>query len=86
VEIQNGARILQCAGRDSIDEAGRVLHKGGMRAQAGQATNNVETVLGAAGLSLKDITRSASFSRHAGTVNREVIATSSKATSTVAIQ
>jgi enamine deaminase RidA (YjgF/YER057c/UK114 family) len=57
VEIQNGARILQCAGQGSIDKAGRVLHTGDMRAQVSQAMDNVETVLGAAGLSLSDVTR-----------------------------
>jgi enamine deaminase RidA (YjgF/YER057c/UK114 family) len=40
-----------------VDEEGRPLHPGDMRAQAEQSLDNLETVLGQAGLGLADVVR-----------------------------
>ena len=50
-------RVVLCAGQTSSDGDGRPLHAGDMRAQLGQALDNLETVLGQAGLGLGDVVR-----------------------------
>lgn len=56
-EIKGPHRVLYCAGQASVDGDGRALHPADMRAQVGQALTNLETVLGAAGLSLAHVIR-----------------------------
>jgi enamine deaminase RidA (YjgF/YER057c/UK114 family) len=50
-------RMLVCAGQTSVDENGAPLHEGDMRAQIGQALDNLETVLTEAGFELADVVR-----------------------------
>ena len=56
-EIRGAQRVLVCAGQTSVDENGVPLHPGDMRKQVGQALDNLETVLRAAGLGLGDVVR-----------------------------
>jgi enamine deaminase RidA (YjgF/YER057c/UK114 family) len=56
-EISGMQRILFCAGQTSVDDEGRPLHVGDMRAQVAQAMDNLETVLREAGLELSDVVR-----------------------------
>jgi enamine deaminase RidA (YjgF/YER057c/UK114 family) len=56
-ELRGPQRWLVCAGQAAVDEAGRPLHPGDMRAQAGQALDNLETVLGQGGFTLADVVR-----------------------------
>ncbi len=57
IEVSGAARVLVCAGQTSVDAEGRPLHAGDMRAQAMQALDNLEAVLGAAGLTLAHVVR-----------------------------
>ena len=50
-------RVVLCAGQTSSDADGKAVHAGDMRAQVGQALDNLETVLGQAGLTLGDVVR-----------------------------
>jgi enamine deaminase RidA (YjgF/YER057c/UK114 family) len=50
-------RVVLCAGQTSTDAEGKPLHPGDMRAQLAQALDNLETVLGQAGLGLGDVVR-----------------------------
>jgi enamine deaminase RidA (YjgF/YER057c/UK114 family) len=50
-------RVVLCAGQTSVDDQGTPLHAGDMRAQVGQALDNLETVLSQAGLGLGDVVR-----------------------------
>jgi enamine deaminase RidA (YjgF/YER057c/UK114 family) len=50
-------RVVLCAGQTSSDAEGKAIHAGDMRAQVGQALDNLETVLGQAGLALEDVVR-----------------------------
>ena len=54
-EVVGAERTLYCAGQTSVDERGQPLHQGHMEAQAMQALDNLETVLGAAGFEPSDI-------------------------------
>lgn len=56
-EVQGAARTLYCAGVISVDDDGRPLHEGDMRAQAMQALDNLETILRQAGCGLADVVR-----------------------------
>lgn len=56
-EVSGVERTLHCAGQTSVDENGQPLHEGQMEAQAMQALDNLETVLGEAGFALADIVR-----------------------------
>jgi enamine deaminase RidA (YjgF/YER057c/UK114 family) len=56
-DIRGAQRLLICSGQTSVDADGNPLHAGDMRAQLTQALDNLETVLGAAGLSLGDVVR-----------------------------
>ncbi len=56
-EISGMQRVLFCAGQTSVDDEGRPLHVGDMRAQVVQAMDNLETVLREAGLGLSDVVR-----------------------------
>lgn len=57
VDVKGASRVLYCAGQTSVDGDGAPLHSGNMRAQLGQALDNLETVLGQAGLSLSHVVR-----------------------------
>jgi enamine deaminase RidA (YjgF/YER057c/UK114 family) len=56
-EVSNVQRVLICAGQAAIDAEGRPLHQGDMRAQFMEALDNLETVLGEAGLTLSAVMR-----------------------------
>ena len=49
--------MLVCSGQTSVDANGAPLHAGDMGAQAQQALDNLETVLGQAGFTLADVVR-----------------------------
>ncbi len=55
--IQGASRQLNCAGQTSVNEKGQPQHSGDMRAQISVALNNLEAVLKAADMGLKDITK-----------------------------
>lgn len=50
-------RVLICSGQTSVDSDGAPLYAGDMAAQINQALDNVEAVLGAAGLEMSDVVR-----------------------------
>ena len=54
---RGGARSCSCAGQTSVDPDGQPLHEGDVRAQVGQALDNLETVLREAGFALADVIR-----------------------------
>lgn len=55
--LEGVSRVVLCAGQTSVDAEGNPLHAGDMRAQAAEALDNLETVLGQAGLGLGDVVR-----------------------------
>jgi len=57
VEVADGRRQLYCAGQTAVDAAGNPLHRGDMAAQLNLAFDNLERVLGAAGMSLANVVR-----------------------------
>ena len=57
IEVTGAQRVLYCAGQASMSAEGRPLHEGDMRAQLGQALDNLEAVLRSAGLSLSEVVR-----------------------------
>jgi enamine deaminase RidA (YjgF/YER057c/UK114 family) len=56
-EVSGAQRVVYCAGQTSVDGDGNPLHEGDMRAQIGQALDNLETVLSEAGLDLSNLVR-----------------------------
>ncbi|GAA3249873.1 RidA family protein [Pseudonocardia petroleophila] len=57
-EVVSGAtRTLYCSGQTATDGDGRPRHDGDMAAQVGLSLDNVEAVLGAAGMALADVVR-----------------------------
>ncbi len=56
-ETSGASRALFCAGQTSVDADGAPMHAGDMAAQIGQALDNLETVLGQAGLELSNVVR-----------------------------
>lgn len=56
-EASGMQRVLFCAGQASVDDQGRPLHPGDMRAQVAQTLDNLEMVLAEAGLGLSDVVR-----------------------------
>ena len=56
-ETRGAARVLYCAGVISVDDDGRPMHEGDMRAQAMRALDNLETILRQAGYELSDVVR-----------------------------
>ncbi len=56
-ELRGPQRWLVCAGQAAVDETGRPLHPGDVRAQIRQALDNLETVLGQGGFTLADVVR-----------------------------
>ncbi len=57
IEIRGASRVVYCAGQTSVDADGVPMHAGDMAAQMDQALNNLETVLGRAGLTLSHVVR-----------------------------
>jgi enamine deaminase RidA (YjgF/YER057c/UK114 family) len=57
IEVTGSERALFCAGQTSSDADGNPLHPGDMRAQLGQALDNLETVLREAGFELSHVVR-----------------------------
>jgi enamine deaminase RidA (YjgF/YER057c/UK114 family) len=57
IEVTGSERALFCAGQTSSDADGNPLHAGDMRAQLGQALDNLETVLREAGFELSHVVR-----------------------------
>ena len=57
IEVTGAQRVLYCAGQTSSGPDGATLHPDDMAGQAGAALDNLETVLGEAGLSLSDVVR-----------------------------
>ena len=57
IEVTGSERALFCAGQTSSDADGNPLHAGDMRAQLGQALDNLETVLREAGFDLSHVVR-----------------------------
>ena len=57
VEVTGADRVLYCAGQTSSDGEGNPVHPGDMRAQSEKALDNLETVLGDAGMSLVNVVR-----------------------------
>jgi len=57
IEVSGAHRVLYCAGQTSVDEDGKALHAGDMRAQLVQAFDNLDSVLSAAGCTLGDVVR-----------------------------
>jgi enamine deaminase RidA (YjgF/YER057c/UK114 family) len=56
-KVSDVARVLVCSGQTSVDSEGRPLHAGDMKAQIGQAVDNLETVLASGGMKLSDVVR-----------------------------
>lgn len=56
-EISGGQHVLYCAGQTSMDDDGKPIHSGDMRAQMKQAMDNLERVLSEAGYTLSDVVR-----------------------------
>lgn len=62
-EILEGAtRHVTCAGQTAVDADGNPQHPGDMRAQIALALDNLEAVLGAAGMTLANVTRLSVYS------------------------
>ena len=57
IDVRGAERVVYCAGQTSNDADGNPLHVGDMAAQIHQALDNLETVLGAAGLKLESVVR-----------------------------
>lgn len=57
IDVRGAQRVLYCAGQTSVDADGNPMHHGDMAAQIQQALNNLETVLGQAGLRLAHVVR-----------------------------
>lgn len=55
--IEGNTRQVTCAGQTSVDADGNPQHAGDMRSQIMLALDNLEAVLGAAGMTLANITR-----------------------------
>lgn len=57
VDVRGAERIVFLAGQTSVDPDGRALHPGDMAGQIGRAFDNLESVLGRAGLTLANVVR-----------------------------
>lgn len=55
--VEGASRVLFCAGQTSVDENGTPQHAGDMAAQVSLALDNLEAVLGEAGMGLADLVR-----------------------------
>ncbi len=57
IEVTGAGRVVYCAGQTSVDAQGATLHPGDMVAQFHRCLDNLENVLGHAGLGLGDVVR-----------------------------
>jgi enamine deaminase RidA (YjgF/YER057c/UK114 family) len=57
IEVKGAQRVVYCAGQVSVDADGATVHPGDMTAQFHKALDNLEIVLGQAGLVLSDLVR-----------------------------
>jgi enamine deaminase RidA (YjgF/YER057c/UK114 family) len=57
LEVSEAQRVLYCAGQTSVGDDGAPVYAGDMRAQLGQALDNLEAVLRQAGFALGDVVR-----------------------------
>ncbi len=57
IEVRAAERVVLVSGQASVDTDGRTLHAGDMTAQFHQALDNMERVLGMAGLTLGDLVK-----------------------------
>lgn len=55
--VQGHQKVLICSGQTSIDASGTPQHAGNMGAQLTLAIDNLETVLGEAGMTLANVVR-----------------------------
>ncbi len=55
IEFSGHSRVLTCSGQTSVNDDGEPLHEGDMAAQIGQALDNLEKVLNAAGMTLSNV-------------------------------
>jgi enamine deaminase RidA (YjgF/YER057c/UK114 family) len=55
--VSGHTRTLYCSGQTAMNGDGKPLHDGDMSAQLGLSLDNLEAVLGAAGMSLADLVR-----------------------------
>ena len=56
-EVRNTRTVVYVAGQGSVDADGNPVHDGDMEKQVVQALDNVEAVLGEAGLTLADVVK-----------------------------
>ena len=56
-EVSGERRVLVCSGQGSVDDEGRPVHAGDMRAQVTRTLDNLETVLREADMGLSDVVR-----------------------------
>ena len=56
-ELTGAQRVLLCSGQTSVDDDGNPINDGDMAAQVNKSLDNLETVLGQAGLNLSDVVR-----------------------------
>ncbi len=56
-ELKGVQRVLLCSGQTSVDDDGNPINVGDMVGQVNRALDNLETVLGQAGLKLSDVMR-----------------------------
>ncbi|HVF78080.1 MAG TPA: RidA family protein, partial [Solirubrobacteraceae bacterium] len=76
-EVSGAQRVVYCAGQTSVDGEGTPIHEGDIRAQVGQAFDNLETVLAEAGLDLSHVVRVNYYTTDADALieNWDVVAT-----------
>ena len=55
--VENGQRVLFCAGQTAVDGDGNPQHPGDMAAQIRLAADNLEAVLGEAGMGWENVVR-----------------------------
>ena len=56
-ELTGMQRVLLCSGQTSVDDDGNPVNDGDMAAQVNKSLDNLETVLGQAGLKLSNVMR-----------------------------
>jgi enamine deaminase RidA (YjgF/YER057c/UK114 family) len=57
IDVTAASRVVYCAGQTSSNEDGQTVSAGDMAAQAARALDNLESVLGQAGLGLENVVR-----------------------------
>ncbi len=64
IDVRGANRVVYFAGQTSVDADGTPINAGDMAAQVNQALNNLETVLGHAGLTLANVVRLNYYTRN----------------------